>query len=87
MSEEAYSREQPTYSKKSSDVSTANSEHRHSPTHARKVEKENRTKKKTRHIEQVQTLADISRSALCCHSNESCAWIANPPNNAQLGTT
>jgi len=36
--------------------------------------------------ERVQTLADISRSALCCHSNESCAGIANPPNNAQLGT-
>jgi len=36
------------------------------------------------HIERVQALADISRSALCCHSNETRAPIANPPNNAQL---
>jgi len=35
-------------------------------------------------IERVQALADISRSALCCHSNETRAPIANPPNNAQL---
>jgi len=35
-------------------------------------------------IERVQALAHISRSALCCHSNETCAPIANPPNNAQL---
>jgi len=34
-------------------------------------------------IERVQALADISRSALCCHSNETRAPIANPPNNAQ----
>ena len=31
-------------------------------------------------------LADISRSALCCHSNETRALIANPP-NAQLEGT
>jgi len=35
-------------------------------------------------LEQVQALADISCSALCCHSNETRAPIANPPNNAQL---
>ena len=35
-------------------------------------------------IERVQTLADISRSALCCHTNETHAPIANPPNSAQL---
>jgi len=29
-------------------------------------------------------LADISRSALCCHSNETRAPIANPPNSEQL---
>ena len=29
-------------------------------------------------IEQVQALADISRSALCCHSNETRAPTANP---------
>jgi len=34
--------------------------------------------------EQVQALADISCSALCCHSNETCALIANPPNSTQL---
>ena len=28
-------------------------------------------------IERVQALADISRSALCCHSNETRAPIAN----------
>ena len=28
---------------------------------------------------------DISRSALCCHSNETRASIANPSNSAQLG--
>jgi len=38
-------------------------------------------------IQQVQALADISRSALCCHSNETPAPIANPPNSAQLGGT
>jgi len=38
-------------------------------------------------IERVQALADISRSALCCHSNETCAPIANLPNSAQLGGT
>ena len=49
-------------------------------------------------IEIVQALADISRSLLlscaqiaipcggiCCHSNETRAPIANPPNSAQLG--
>jgi len=34
--------------------------------------------------ERVQALADISRSALCCHSNENRAPIANPPNSVQL---
>ena len=38
-------------------------------------------------IERVQALADISRSALCCHSNETRAPIANPPNTAQLEGT
>jgi len=38
-------------------------------------------------MERVQALADISRSALCCHSNETHAPIANPPNNAQLEGT
>ena len=37
--------------------------------------------------EWVQALADVSRSALCCHSNETRAPIANPPNSAQLGGT
>jgi len=35
----------------------------------------------------VQALADISRLALCCHSNETCALIANPPNSAQIEGT
>jgi len=35
-------------------------------------------------VEGVQALADI---LLCCHSNETCAPIANPPNNAQLEGT
>ena len=35
-------------------------------------------------IERVQALVDISRSVLCCHSNETRAPIANPPNSAQL---
>ena len=35
-------------------------------------------------IEQVQALADISRSALCYHSNETRAPIANPPNIGTL---
>jgi len=38
-------------------------------------------------IERVQALADISRSALCCHINETRAPIANPPNSAQLEGT
>jgi len=37
------------------------------------------------HTEPVQALADISRSALCCYSNETRAQIANPSNSAQLG--
>jgi len=37
--------------------------------------------------EQVQALADISCSALCCYSNETCAPIANLPNSAQLECT
>ena len=35
-------------------------------------------------IEQVQALADISRSALCCHSNETRALSENPRNSAEL---
>jgi len=35
--------------------------------------------------QRVQALAEISRSALCCHSNETRAPIANLPNSAQLG--
>jgi len=38
-------------------------------------------------IQRVQALADISRSALCCHSNETHALIANLPNSAQLEGT
>ena len=39
-------------------------------------------------IQQVyRALADISRSALCCHDNETRATIANPLNSAQLGGT
>jgi len=38
-------------------------------------------------IERVQALADISRSALCCHTNENRAPIANTPNSAQLEGT
>jgi len=37
--------------------------------------------------ERVQALADISRSALCCHSNATRAPIANPPNSAELECT
>ena len=37
----------------------------------------------TRH----RALADILPSALCCHSNETCAPIANPPNSAELAGT
>ena len=35
--------------------------------------------------ERAQALSDISRSALCRHSNETRAPIANLPNSAQLG--
>jgi len=35
----------------------------------------------------VVPLADISRSALCCHSNETRAPIANPHNSTQLQGT
>jgi len=38
-------------------------------------------------IERVQALADISRSALCCRSNETRAPSANPHNSAQLDGT
>jgi len=38
-------------------------------------------------IERVEALADISRSAPCCHSNEPRAPIANPPDSAQLEGT
>jgi len=34
--------------------------------------------------ERVQALTGISRSALCCHSNETRAPTGNPPNSAQL---
>jgi len=33
-------------------------------------------------IQRVQALADILRLALCCHSNETHALIANLPNSA-----
>jgi len=33
----------------------------------------------------VQALTDILHSALCCHSSETRAPIANPPDSAQLG--
>jgi len=38
-------------------------------------------------MEQVQALADILHSALCCHSNETRTPTANPPNSAQLEGT
>jgi len=38
-------------------------------------------------MQRVQSLAGISRSVLCCHSNETRAPIANPPNSAQLQGT
>jgi len=38
-------------------------------------------------IHGVQALADISHWALCCHSNETRALIANRPNSAQLKGT
>jgi len=38
-------------------------------------------------IQRVQAFADISRSALCCHSNETCAPTANLPNSGQLEGT
>jgi len=34
-------------------------------------------------IDRVRALADISRSALCCYTNETGVPIANPPNSAQ----
>ena len=37
--------------------------------------------------EQVQALADMSGSALCCHSNKARAPIANLPYIAQLDVT
>jgi len=40
-----------------------------------------------RHRASTIALADISRSALCCHRNETCAPIANPPSSAQLKGT
>jgi len=42
-----------------------------------------------RGIERIKTLADISRSALCCYcdADETRAPIANPPNSAQLEGT
>jgi len=41
----------------------------------------------TRSIERVHALADISRSALCCHSNETRAPTANPPRSPRLDRT
>jgi len=38
-------------------------------------------------IERVQARADISRSALGCHSKKTRASIAKPPNSAQLEET
>ena len=38
-------------------------------------------------LERLQALADVSRLPLSCHSNETRATIANPPNSAQLGGT
>jgi len=38
-------------------------------------------------IERIQALADVSRSALCCHKNETRALTANPPNSADLEGT
>jgi len=38
-------------------------------------------------IQRVQALADISRLALCCRSNETCALIVNLSNSAQLEVT
>jgi len=37
--------------------------------------------------QQVQALADILRSALCCHSNKTRPPIPNPPNSAQPAGT
>jgi len=37
--------------------------------------------------ERVQAVADISHSALCCHSNETHVLMANPHKSAQLGPT
>jgi len=38
-------------------------------------------------IEQVQALAHVSHLMRCCHSNETRAPTANPPNGAQLEGT
>jgi len=38
-------------------------------------------------IQRVQALTDISCSEICCHSNETCALIANLPNTEQLEGT
>ena len=38
-------------------------------------------------VERVEAVADIARSALCCHSNKTHVLIANPPNSAQLKGT
>ena len=47
-----------------------------------------RHRTETRHrLEQIQALADISRSALCCRGNETRSPIANPPSSAQLEGT
>jgi len=54
-------------------------------THHNHLEKVNTITNKTRHRASTSTLADISRSALCCHSTH--APIANLPNIAQLEGT
>jgi len=41
----------------------------------------------TRHIIRLLALADISRAALCCHSDETRAPIADPAKSAQLEGT
>ena len=41
----------------------------------------------TQGTDQVQALADISHSALCCQSNDTHASIANTPKSEQLGGT
>jgi len=53
--------------------------------HAHDNQKQAAQKQKQPGIERGQAVADISRSALCCHNNDTHAAIEIPPNNAQLG--